>query len=222
MGLLIRVLTLIGEVAQLVGDFLSIKFMEDIWPIMRKLFLHCEKKSHGQGLLSSASLQVVVTPRNQANEGHHAGSGGSKSFTTMEGKLLEALVRSLDHVCQVDECYQFLVPMVDDIAQTCLYLLQHPHAMDEKEDRIVKLYQNLVRFDHDAVWVAAMEAAGYDISQRPLLMPGAGKCSATMQPVVVLRKKRATAILNFISSELQEGVWCSLSADDAALLSERV
>ena len=219
MALIIGVLTMMGEVTGLVGDFLSIKFTEDVWPIMRKLLMLCEKKSQIQGLLSPTSLRVITTKAVSTFEGPGtAGSGGSS--TALDRKLLEALVRCLNQICRVDECYQFLTPMVNEIAQVCSFLFQHPHAMGQEEDPIIDLYQCLARFDRDAIWVVAMEGAGCDLSQRPLRFP-AGSGGGGALGVAALKKKRAVTILKFVGNELKEGVWCTISPEEKGLLGAR-
>jgi hypothetical protein len=200
-----KVLNLAAELADLCGDFMALKFGEDLWPIMKRT-LATYRFTRKRSLLSSESIRNILP--GAARESHDkivqsrgSSSSSSSALVSVDLKLLQAAVKCLRRFCATEQCFRFTTPLVPDMGQACLFLL----AREEDDDlmrEVIPLYKLLFQLDGAALWPTFMELAGFDISVTPIkeLRGRAAELPQAQWPGVTDRERglvraRARAIL---------------------------
>jgi len=155
-ALLIGVFDLIGDIADLVGDFLTLKFKEDVWPHMKLLFKHWAEEKRKSSTISRDDLEVIGK---RSIETSVDGSSSTTDFHSMSRKAQAAALRLLLRLCRNPECQQFIRPRVQDIANTCLFYLEKDMEANLRSDGLT-LFCLLADINGDAIWLSMVQLAG--------------------------------------------------------------
>lgn len=241
--LVVEALEMVTSLADLCGDFLSFKFTEELWPVLRALLAasaaeagrgsitllkgsSSSTKSRGGGVKSLLLESKRSSPLEEAN-----GSSRSEELTTphpprhhqqqrerqtLAARAETAVVRCLQRFVATEDCYRYAVPLVYEMGQACLFLLGRAPG-NERLEMAMALFRALARLDGAALWPLLMGVGGWDISTRPPKAVGNGSGGSGVFPGETERKyaqHHARLLLKLLLKPVEEEMaWCVSTAD---------